>query len=399
MSTLHQVARAKVIMSLCLLLALVVAGCGSTIAASGSHSGSGPTATATPPLAPLAGKNMVPYLTGIAMVSASDGWITGYNDYYTGSAFLLHFQHGAWVRMPFPLSLPSPQHAYPTGIVMRSANDGWITGYTGASSTGGTDAPFLLHFTGGAWREAPPPSGVNTITALSMVSDTSGWALGAVNTTVSPETHILRYENGQWTTDLVVPGTVTSLSMDSGSDGWAAGGNLGATLLHYTGGSWVRVTPFSAREVTFITSVAMQTPDTGWATGVYQAPENCSECGGSPGQVVTLRYAGGTWRTIPPPSAPAIELRYTPDSSLPPFAIRSLVAVGTDAWLAHGPLVHYTSDGHATGETAGCQTDLISLAFVPGTTEAWVIGTNGQIYHYAGGALSRYDTGVNCPAA
>jgi hypothetical protein len=44
----------------------------------------------------------------------------------------------------------------------------------------------------------------------------------------------------------------------------------------------------------------------------------------------------------------------------------------------------------------GCPSDFWDASAVPGADEAWVIGSNGQLFHYAAGKVTRYETGAPC---
>ena len=53
-------------------------------------------------------------------------------------------------------------------------------------------------------------------------------------------------------------------------------------------------------------------------------------------------------------------------------------------WSAHGEF-----------ETA-CSSDFWAASAVPGADEAWAIGSHGQLFHYAAGKVTRYETGAPC---
>lgn len=64
------------------------------------------------------------------------------------------------------------------------------------------------------------------------------------------------------------------------------------------------------------------------------------------------------------------------------------------------PLV-VVSRGRQQVFRATCKTDFLGMALVPSSsadaaTEGWVIGSSGQLFHLANGALTRYDTGAPC---
>ena len=79
------------------------------------------------------------------------------------------------------------------------------------------------------------------------------------------------------------------------------------------------------------------------------------------------------------------------------------VAAGADGsgWVARKELVHFAPGGRQQAFRAMCKTDFLGMALVPpsatdGAPEGWVIGSNGQLFHLVGDALTRYDTGAPC---
>lgn len=44
----------------------------------------------------------------------------------------------------------------------------------------------------------------------------------------------------------------------------------------------------------------------------------------------------------------------------------------------------------------GCPSDFWGVSAIPNADEAWLIGSNGQLFHYAAGKVTRYETGAPC---
>jgi hypothetical protein len=136
-------------------------------------------------------------LSDIAMTSAGDGWAVGYDHTYRFQSddpapfdsthmLLLRSSAGRWQRVAVPLADPTRLSGTLSHIVMRSPDDGWITGASngGVSSSVG-DAPqtaVLLHYTGGRWIETPPPVIANrfhySVSGLAVVAAGDVWAVG-----------------------------------------------------------------------------------------------------------------------------------------------------------------------------------------------------------------------------
>jgi hypothetical protein len=274
---------------LALATLLVCAGCGP-----------GPTRTlhATPtvaptPAPPLAGPHMVATLTGIALLSPTEGWIVGRDGYYHGiGAFLLHYHTGGWRLEAFP-ELVDAKAATPTSIAMVTADTGWI-----AVTLAPDDTPIILHERAGGWGIEHLPARAGVVTALSAPTQADAWALSTsvAPTSSTPTSAILHYRAGQWMAEATFPGAaLKALSMDAADDGWAVGSdNTGPVLLHYAQGTWVRVAPAALGGVAALTGVFMASPSAGWASGLTPVPaSSCTECGGTQPQRVMLRFRAG----------------------------------------------------------------------------------------------------------
>lgn len=159
-------------------------------------------------------------LNSISMVSAQEGWATGAAipppNVIDAPTFgvLLHYTSGTW-------TLVNMQASYLGGIVMRSANDGWMIGSG------------IYHYDGHTW--AP----VNDPTLAS----------------VSPQA-ISAAPNG----DIWISGIDYSVSPSDGFDG-----NAPAVLLHYDSTRWSKIDLHLANAG--LSSLAFVSPDAGWAVG------------------------------------------------------------------------------------------------------------------------------------
>ncbi len=144
-------------------------------------------------------------INSISMTSVTDGWAagntllqkgTGKSATYQPTTLLLHYTQGQWVQAADTIASP---FCCPSQIVMLSASNGWIL----ATSDN------LLHYTGSHWSVVSLPTSGDTagrlISALAMVSDNEGWAVG-VQKNLKAQTAqdsafnlvILHYLNGTW---------------------------------------------------------------------------------------------------------------------------------------------------------------------------------------------------------
>jgi len=71
---------------------------------------------------------------------------------------LLHYTGARWVSVPLP-ALPDTRTVTLSGIAMLSAAEGWVAGARYATPQAGSSVskvvPLLLHYLDGAWSAAP----------------------------------------------------------------------------------------------------------------------------------------------------------------------------------------------------------------------------------------------------
>lgn len=228
--------------------------------------------------------------TQIVMRSPDDGWLVGQAS--RSGAVVFHYDGHIWA----PVTAPALASFNPWVAAAASPTAVWIAGtatdFTGVGGFDGNDPETIVHYDGTTWSRQNLPDPRMRITSMAMLSPSEGWAVGVLPRPVSasgagdatqPDNSIiLRYHDGRWDEYARIPGPTASISfsldsvaMVSASDGWAVG--VDGTILHYTGGVWVRV---SGPTTATLRAVAMWGPADGWAMGD----------GGT-----ILRYAGGAW--------------------------------------------------------------------------------------------------------
>jgi hypothetical protein len=175
-------------------------------------------------------------ITNMSVLSADDVWATCFDGH------ILHEQGGRWTTYTIGAQA-SGQGTQPLAISMLSESDGWAAGLTNPTPQG----MFLARFDGHVWTrvQGPAASGPTEIHSIAMVSPTEGWAGGDLLNSMSLEAVVLHYQNGQWeTTPVPSSGGIGKIVMLSATEGWAAvGGGAAAGLLHYQNGRWTPYHP------------------------------------------------------------------------------------------------------------------------------------------------------------
>jgi hypothetical protein len=138
------------------------------------------------------------WLSGLAMISPTEGWAVGAQQYATPSgasgsnpanARILHYHDGVWQQQASFTAPAGVGFFTLNAIAMSSADDGWAAG------TGG----MLVHYTGGHWSLVSSPT-THDLNAIALPPGGSGWAMG------SPTT-LLQLTGDRWSTDLTTPTT------------------------------------------------------------------------------------------------------------------------------------------------------------------------------------------------
>ena len=258
-----------------------------------SGRGSALTPTVTPgpdPLANIPG-NWAPVLPehgdigAVAVVSPSDIWAVGgigtSNASGSQDVVLLHFDGKEWHRSPE--SFPG---AALLSISMVSADEGWASGFIGASQ------PFLLHFSGGHWRNANRSLTITmgnlqslSLYKIAMASPTSGWMLAQpsfANQTQLPPTQVYEYlkvgSDYRWEPIISWDGvSIRALSVVSEREVWFAGSYqekgvvFRTTVSYLNGDSRSIVTNWDTHEwevgAGSLSAISMRSPTDGWVAG------------------------------------------------------------------------------------------------------------------------------------
>jgi hypothetical protein len=194
----------------------------------------------------------VAILNSIAMVSPSDGWVTGSNLSRNGQrqvqSFVIRYTGDHWqpVEVPFQAS----ERSYFGGIKMWSPDEGWLV----VESTSSWEPPIwslLLHFQRGTWTQVVVP--IPTVWDFAPVGPDELWIVGNPSTLHRQDSMLAHYHQGQWTTmsapDHVLLRTLYMLSATAGyaigqqpeprgRGIWPRDPDPPAAVLQYDGSTW-----------------------------------------------------------------------------------------------------------------------------------------------------------------
>jgi photosystem II stability/assembly factor-like uncharacterized protein len=285
---------------------------------------------------------MTAHLYSISMTSPDEGWASGDADiqYDDGTRYsggiLRHYSGGKWNV------LQAPSGRRVTSVSMISATEGWAVGpYT------------ILHYTDNNWQELSGAMEVaGELRNVDMISPEEGWSIG-MGGPKSPK--ILHYHEGIWENDPMTDGSflLTNLKMISSTDGWAVGGP--GIILHYTNGSWIRVT--SPTDKT-LWGISMLSSNDGWIVGD----------GGT-----ILHYTDNQWTLVPSPVQTDLSSVY--------------MLSAADGWaVGANTILHYNAGKWSTVPVPA-SVGLTAITMVS-SNEGWAVDGDGAILHYYNGVWS-----------
>jgi hypothetical protein len=185
----------------------------------------------------------------VVMTSATDGWAIGEKQ-ASGSAgnpnLLLHYDGQTWSEVDSTgLAQSGPVFPlYLSDIAMISATDGWLVG-TIPGPNGVSAGALLFHYDGKQWSKVNTPLDAiqgGQVTSLSLASDGAGWLAGNIR---GNQSFFLQLSGGTWKqVDSPTGEFVSQVFTFSANDAWAIGPGIGQGqlfLLHYHNGAWENV--------------------------------------------------------------------------------------------------------------------------------------------------------------
>lgn len=262
----------------------------------------------------------------------------------------------------------------------------------GGWATTGTE---LVHYDQGRWTKIPAPVVTgDTVAAVALVDDKTGWAVGGdtvdVLGSVSSHDGILRLSNGTWSAFSATGGReLRAVALVDATRGWAVG--LKGQLTELSASAWTNQTPTTTLTPNTLNAVALADWSNGWAVGE----------GGT-----VLRLQGGTWSvaSVSPPTGALLSGLVLTDanngwavgqqgtilrlsqgtwSPMTPITDRDLIAITRSSsgtvWAVGlwGTVLRYdgTSWVQCTYDPTQRASSFFSVA--SGAHETWAVGTEG----------------------
>ena len=197
------------------------------------------------------------------------------------------------------------------GIDGVAPNDIWAVGDS-VGERGDHHARRALG-TGSKWSIVPSPNvppGSTSLTAVSMLSATTGWAVGGYST--ASEVHrtlAMRWNGASWSilsspNPSAEDNDLKAVAVVASNDVWAVGtylpalgGALRTLVLHWNGSAWSVVTsPNVGTGSNYLTGVAARSANDAWAVGHYHDTASDRE------KTLILKWNGSSWATVTSPN-------------------------------------------------------------------------------------------------
>ena len=224
-----------------------------------------------------------------------------------------------------------------------------------------TGHAFVLHFDGTAWSETAVPD-VGPLTAVGVTSDGEAWALG-------PAGAVVQWDGRRWRTVLTAVSdggaVLRGLAALAPGDVWAVGSLHGAPFAtHWNGAAW-QVASLPETPGGGSLNAVSGTANALWAVGA----------GADAAHVLTLRYDGTTWTSVP-------------DAGVSDGGLLTVASVApNDVWAAGDALLqHYD----------GTQWRDVSQTF-GGVREALAAAAPASVWLAGGTGVAAYDGAAWAP--
>jgi hypothetical protein len=234
-------------------------------------------------------------LTGVSAVSASNIWAVGnYADGRDGNVLILHWDGASWTRQ----SVGASAGSFALRVFAPSAGQAWAV-----------DGKLILHWDGSGWTPTPLPSDPGLaglqLFNVTATSASNAWAVG-LTTAPSFAPVILHWDGSSWTRDHLADGVYypTAVSAVSATDAWAVGASINddGTLavpvtLHWDGTSWTAIPSpdpaTGAQPTAALSGVTAVSASSAWAVGSYTTGGDGT--GNPPTASLLLHWDGHSW--------------------------------------------------------------------------------------------------------
>jgi hypothetical protein len=319
-------------------------------------------------------------VAGVAALSSGDAWEAGTecgSPCDTSTLLVGHWNGKTWSLVTPPKEfVNNEEEASAAAVAPVSASVAWVF----ADENVVVNHSFALLRSGSSWAPVIELATGTSITTAVAPNAKDAWAFGENVDSFSP--YVVHYNGKDWSAvSLGVFGTDASAL--SAGDVWVIGNaptvpksGLRVVIEHYNGKAWRKaVLPkitLPAGEVLDGSAIDAAGPDNVWATAV---PVSTMTDGTLQG-IVALHYNGKSWARVRVP--------YPVYSVYGPFLIASdgksgfWLAADQDVAGAYRPYLY-----HDTGKSwtrvappagRGDATELLSMAWIPGTTTLWGAG-------------------------
>jgi len=237
-----------------------------------------------------------------------------------------------------------PNNVVLRAVSMASETDGWAVGNTGAA----------LRWNGSAWVAAPA-LGTGNLLGVDMLSANEGWIVGTDK--------IYKWDGTTWAQSTKPTGNpLRSVSMLNSNLGYTVGDN--GTILKYDGSQWnFTQSPISDTNLS-LTAVDMLAVDIGWAVG--KKPDDSGN--------VMLRWNGSVWAQVSLPLTSPLN------------AVATISPV--DAWAVgnSGVILHW--NGGTWDPVPSPTTNTLTGLTMLSKNNGWAVGFGGTILRWDGNTWS-----------
>jgi hypothetical protein len=221
-------------------------------------------------------------LSAVAIASPSSAWAVGYCSNRVAEQTLIeHWNGRTWRRIPSPSPGGPTRDSVLAGVAVASPSSAWAVGYYDTRST---SKILIEHWNGRAWRlvASPNPGDPGMLTGVAVASSSSAWAVGSYHSRITNQILIEHWNGRAWrrVASPVPAGSggnyLTAVTVGSPSSAWAVGhyGNriTDNTLIeHWNGRTWrVQASPSGGNsEISFLTGVVATSASRAWAVGWF----------------------------------------------------------------------------------------------------------------------------------
>lgn len=332
-------------------------------------------------------------LDGVAVLTGCDAWAVGFSSARAGGPpwpLVLHWNGQAWQPATLPGLHKIAVMAELSAVTFVSASRAWAVGWY--RDPGGTSHCLIIRWNGRSWRQVPSPfpqakMGGNALQSVVAASPDSAWAAGWYTDQARVAAALLMHWNGRRWAEVSVPdgggGVSTSLAtvavaphgaiwVVENTDGNINGGEMDE-VLRYADGSWGDDIILPALDNLW--SVASASPSRAWAVG--------SQASGYSSVVVPLilEWNGSAWQQQAVPGLPK-----GAQVNLDDLTVKS----GTSAWavgsyqlgrVARTLVLHWNgtswrqvTSANPGGQRSGDGSGMIAVAGQSCAT-IWAVGT------------------------